>query len=312
MGAIGGFLYLWLQCRAKLVLHHPFEPMVYLQQLQDEQCVYTIAPPAALTKLLMQKDQIKAAFDLSKLRTISSGSAPLTVEMIEGFEQEFNVEIVNVYGSNEGAAMIGCAKDIPDLQERAYFFPRFGCKEFDWSNQVSEQIETRLVSLDTGEILNEAGMVGELEIAGTTVFDGYYQSPEDNELAFSLDGYFKTGDLFEIAGEKNQFYRFNGRCKDLIIRGGVNISPEELDEVISSHPDILEAGVYGYKDKVMGERVCAVIVPNEGASIDLETLSLYLDSLGVAKFKWPEKIKITTALPRNPMNKIVRRAFADI
>jgi acyl-CoA synthetase (AMP-forming)/AMP-acid ligase II len=312
MAAIGGFLYYWLKMRGRMVLHHPFDAMVFLKQLQDEKCVYTIAPPAALNKLLAQKDQILTAFDLSNLKTIGSGSAPLDPDMITGFTDTFDVEILNIFGSNEGMALIGNQVDIPDPAERARFFPRFGRQEHNWANKVSARTQTRLVDTDSGSEITEPGREGELQITGVTVFDGYYNSPDDNAVAFSADGYFKSGDLFEIAGDKNQYYRFVGRCKDLIIRGGVNISPEELDEVISSHPDILEAAVYGYADKIMGEKVCAVIAPVDGKQLSLSDITAHLEKLDVAKFKWPEKIKTVDALPRNPMNKVVRRALGDI
>ena len=143
-------------------------------------------------------------------------------------------------------------------------------------------------------------------ITGATVFDGYYKSPDDNAQAFTEDGYFRTGDLFEIGGDEDQFYRFVGRCKALIVRGGVNISPEELDELLSAHPAVLEGAVAAYPDKVMGEKICAVIVPHEGQTLTLEDIKTYLEAKKVAKFKWPERLHIMDALPRNAMNKVVR------
>lgn len=311
MAAIGGFLYYWLKIQGRMILHHPFEPMVFLKQLQDEECVYTIAPPAALNKLLVQKDQILAAFDLSNLRTIGSGSAPLDPDMIKGFTEAFDVQILNIFGSNEGMALIGNQVDIPDLVDRARYFPRFGRPEFSWENKTGARLMTRIVDVETRAEITLAGSEGELEISGVTVFDGYYNSPSDNAEAFTEDRYFKSGDLFEIGGDNNQFYRFVGRCKDLIIRGGVNISPEELDEILNAHPDIVEAAVYGYPDKVMGEKVCAVIVPNPGTLLDLDDITSHFKTKDVAKFKWPEKLKFVKALPRNPMNKVVRRALSD-
>lgn len=306
MAAIGGFLYFWLKNRGTMILHHPFDPAVYLSQIQNEAVVYTLAPPALLNRLLETKAQIKAGFDLSKLKIIGSGSAPLSPHMIEGFKDDFNIDVVNVFGSNEGAALLSSPREVPDCAERAIFFPRFGRAEHSWPNRIHDRINTKLLDLDTGEEITKPGRIGELCIAGSTVFDGYYKSPDDNAQAFTDDGFFRTGDLFEIGGRDHQFYRFVGRCKALIVRGGVNISPEELDEIIGLHPAILEAAVAAYPDKIMGEKICAVIVPHEGKSVTLDDLKNYLAEKKIAKFKWPERLHVMAALPRNAMNKVVR------
>jgi acyl-CoA synthetase (AMP-forming)/AMP-acid ligase II len=312
MAAIGGFLFYWLKIRGRLILHHPFDPKVYLSQIQNEKVEYTIAPPAVLTRLLQTKDQIKANFDLSSLRVIGSGSAPLSKEMVQGFEDEFDVNIVNIFGSNEGMAILSSSSDVLDPGLRASFFPRFGRDEFEWDNRISKQIKTKLIDLETGSEIIKPNIPGELLISGVTVFDGYYNSPKDNNEAFSFDGYFRSGDLFEISGENNQFYKFVGRCKSLIVRGGVNISPEELDELISSHEQISEAVVVAYPDEIMGEKICAVIVPHEGQVITLLDICSFLEELKVAKFKWPEKLLTIKALPRNAMNKVVRSELAKL
>ncbi|WP_417592794.1 class I adenylate-forming enzyme family protein [Parasphingorhabdus sp.] len=312
MAAIGGFLFLWLQSKAKMILHHPFEPAAYLQQLKDEQCAYTIAPPAILSKLLLQKDMIKAAGFLESVKTIASGSAPLDPAMVQGFTETFGIDIFNLFGSNEGMALIGTPVDVPDTSDRATCFPRFGRPEFSWSTGIGDRIDTRLIDKDSGAEITEPGVPGELEIAGSTVFDGYYQSPEDNAEAFTPDGYFRSGDLFEITGDKNQYYRFVGRCKDLIIRGGMNISPEELDGILQSHPRILEAAVYGKPDSILGEKVCAVVVPMSGETITLKDLTDFMNEHGIAKFKRPEYLKIVDALPRSAMNKVPRHMLKDL
>jgi len=306
MAAIGGFLYFWLKNRGTMILHHPFDPQVYLKQIQDENVVYTLAPPALLNRLIETRDQIKAHYDLSSLKIIGSGSAPLSPHMIEGFKAHFDVEVTNVFGSNEGIAFLSSAVEVPDPTERAVYFPRFGRPEHEWKNRIATKIQTKLIDLETGAEILDAGVIGEMCVAGATVFDGYYNAPEDNANAFTPDGYFRTGDLFQIAGDRDQFYQFVGRCKALIVRGGVNISPEELDEVLITHPAILEGAVASYPDKIMGEKICACIVLHEGQALTLEDLKTYFSDKKVAKFKWPERLHLMEALPRNAMNKVVR------
>jgi acyl-CoA synthetase (AMP-forming)/AMP-acid ligase II len=306
MAAIGGFLFYWLQLGAKLVLHHPFESNLLMSQLQREAVQYTIFPPAVLTQLLNNKDIINQNFDLSSVEIVGSGSAPLSAAMITGFKSEFDIDVVNIFGSNEGMSLLSNAIDVPDPTDRASFFPRFGCENIEWDNRIASRIATKLVDIDTGEEVSEPGRIGECLIKGCTVFDGYYEAPDDNAHAFSDDGYFRSGDLFEIAGDLNQYYRFVGRCKSLILRGGVNISPEELDEILMGHPAIAEVAVAGYADEVMGERVAAFVVLHAEQSLTLEQLKSFMRDLSVAAFKWPERLEIVSALPRNAMNKVVR------
>ncbi len=308
MAAIGGFLYCWLMRAATLVLHHPFDMQVFLKQIADENVSYTIAPPAVLT-MLLKKPEILDAFDISSLRAIGSGSAPLSEFMVAGFGKNYGVEIINIFGSNEGICLASGKNEVPDYGERAQFFPRFGVDGLEWANRAGRTTKTRLVSLESGEEVTEVGQQGELEISGSTVFDGYYKSPEANAEVFSNDGYFRTGDVFELTGDGDtpKFYKFVGRCKDIIVRGGVNISPDEIDNELASHPKIAEVCVVGIDDEVMGERIGAAVVPKPGETIELEELTGFLRDRGMAVFKLPEKLAVVDALPYNATGKIQRR-----
>lgn len=312
MAAIGGFLYFWLKLKTTMVLHHPFDPGVFLQQIQSEKVAYTIAPPAVLNMLIQQKDTLLKSFDLSSLKLMGSGSAPLSPAMIRSFKDLLGVDVLNFFGSNEGMAMIGDAVDIPDPEERAMYFPRFGAEGFSWRNEGGNRFHSILVDVETGEEVVEPGKSGEMLISGPTVFDGYYKSPDDNARAFTEDGLFRTGDLFQIAGPENRYYQFVGRCKDLIVRGGMNISPEELDIILEAHPDVVEAAVCGYPDDIMGEKVCAVVVPKPGVGMSVDAIAQFMEAKGVAKFKWPQKVVMTEKLPRNALNKVMRHALSEI
>jgi len=305
MAAIGGFLFVWLEMKGSLVLHHPLDQQVFLQQLQSENIVYTAAPPAVLAQLVSAPG-IFDKIDLSKLRYILSGSAPLVPDTVKAFKDRIDIDIINVFGSNEGCTLVSCARDAPDPAVRATCFPRYGVAGLVWHNRIAERMRSLLRDPATGDIITGPGQTGELHIAGPVVFDGYYNSPLDNAEVFDKDGYFRTGDLFEITGEENAFYRFVGRRKELIIRGGANISPEELDILLEGHPDILEAAVVGYPDKILGEKVAAVVVPHRGKTVSLEDITDFLRSRGLAVFKWPEKLVTIDKLPRNPINKVMR------
>ena len=308
MAAIGGFLYCWLMRAATLVLHQPFDMQVFLKQIQDEKIAYTIAPPAVLT-MLLKKREILDSVDISSLRCIGSGSAPLSEFMVAGFGEDYQIDILNIFGSNEGICLASGPKELPGYADRAQFFPRFGVEGFEWANRAGNRVKTRLVSLDSGEEVTAVGEQGELEIWGSTVFDGYYKSPEANAEVFTDDGYFKTGDVFEITGEgdRSEFYKFIGRCKDIIVRGGVNISPDEIDNQLAAHPKVAGVCVVGVDDEIMGERIGAAIVPKPGETVTLEDLTTFLMSTGMAVFKLPEKLLVVEELPLNATGKVVRR-----
>ncbi|MGI9288410.1 MAG: class I adenylate-forming enzyme family protein [Pseudomonadales bacterium] len=313
MASFGGFFFPWLQHGGKLVLHHPMDLNVYLGQLQDEEIAYTIAAPAMLTMLLKQKE-ILEGLDLSRLRVIASGSAPLSPWMVKEYQENIGIDVVNVFGSNEGVALISGRDDVADPEKRAAYFPRFGDSRFQWANRAAQRMQTRLVDPVSGTVIDEPGTAGELQFAGPTIFDGYYNSPEANQEVFTEDGYFRTGDLFEIAGagDDSHFYRFTGRCKDIIVRGGMKISPEELDTLLAGHPKLSEVAVTGYADEVLGERICAVVVPKPGETVTLEDITAYLQGEQVAVIKLPERIEVVDALPRNPLGKVVRNQLKEM
>jgi acyl-CoA synthetase (AMP-forming)/AMP-acid ligase II len=109
-----------------------------------------------------------------------------------------------------------------------------------------------------------------------------------------------------------RFYKFCGRCKDLIIRGGMNISPEELDNLLSSHPKMLEVAVTGYDDDILGEKVGVVAVVAEGETISLEEIIEFLKDQQIAKYKMPEDLRLIDVLPKNPVGKVLRRELKDL
>lgn len=312
MAAIGGCLISWLHAAGTLVLHHPFELPVYLQQIAQERPDYAIAPPAILT-LLLQNEKLLAGVDLSCLRCIGSGSAPLPPTMIAGYRERYGIEIVNLFGSNEGMSLVSGPAEAPDPTRRARYFPRFGRPEVAWPQRTARMIETRLTDPDTGHEITEPGVPAEMQIRGPSVFDGYLGAPAANAAAFTADGWFRTGDLFEIAEPGDpRYYRFVGRLKQLIVRGGVKISPDELDAVLGEHPAVAEGATVGEPDEVLGERICAVVVLRPGSGVTLEELQQHFAARGLAKFKWPERLRLVAQLPRNPVGKVIRSELARI
>jgi cyclohexanecarboxylate-CoA ligase len=232
--------------------------------------------------------------------------------MIAGYQQRFGIEVINIFGSNEGVSLLSNAENAADPALRARLFPRWGRDEIRWPTPPPSVIHTRLVDPESGAEILEPGKPGEMQISGPTVFDGYFRAPQVTAQSFTTDGWFRTGDLFQIEGDANQFYRFVGRLKQIIIRGGVKIAPEELDTVLSAMPEVLEGAVTGYRDAVMGERICAVVVPRGAAQPTLDAVRAHFAAAGLAVFKRPERLEIVAQLPRNPVGKVIRSDLAKL
>ena len=308
MAGIGGMIVPWLISGGILINHHPLDLAVFLGQIAAERPEYTVAPPTLLT-MLLKNEALLAKADLSSLRIIGSGSAPLPPSMVKAYQERFGIAVTNVFGSNEGVCLLSGADDFPDPEQRAQYFPRFGVPRFEWRLRAGQMQRTRLVALESGIEIEEPGLPGELRIKGPMVFAGYWRNPEADAAAFDNDGFFRTGDMFEIAGDAAgapRYYRFVGRCKDLIIRGGMNIAPEEVEALLAGHPGIAEVAVVGYPDEIMGERTRAVIVPRGQPAPTLPALVAFLEELGIAKYKLPERLDCVPALPRNPVGKVLK------
>ncbi len=308
MSGIGGMLVPWLLTRGKLAMHHPLDLPVFLSQMGGEEIAYTVAPPVLLNLLLLRPGLLENA-DLSHVRNIGSGSAPLSPWMVTRWQEEHDIPILNFFGANEGTALVSDPVDIPDPAERALYFPRLGVPGFTWSNRVADMIETKLLDPESRAVVTEPDAPGELAIRGATVFSGYWKRPGITEESFDGEGYFLTGDLFAIAGESGDRYRFVGRLKDLIIRGGMNIAPEEIEYLLADHPRIQEVAVVGVPDgRKLGEEVItAVVVPKEGEAVRLGDLVDFLKEKDIAAYKLPRKLVSVQSLPRNAVGKVLKR-----
>jgi acyl-CoA synthetase (AMP-forming)/AMP-acid ligase II len=312
MAAIGGMMVPWLLTGGRLVLHHPLDVAVLLAQIQTEKINYTVAPPALLSMLLM-KPEILASTDLSSIKNIGSGSAPLSSWMVSQWQRKYGIHVINMFGSNEGAALTSGPKEFPDPADRAQYFPRFGAPGYQWSSRIGGQTSSKLVDPSTRAVINEPGVPGEMAIKSPGIFPGYYKRPDLTEKVFDEDGYFYTGDLFEIAGDGDKLdrYRFVSRLKDIIVRGGFKISPQEIEALVAEDPSVAEAAVVGYPDSRLGEKVCLVVAPRQGETVTLQKIIDHLRQREIAVYKLPEKLVIVERLPRNPVGKVLTQTLKE-
>lgn len=307
-GGMAGMFLPWLMLGARLVQHHPFDLEVFLRQIEDERVTYTCAPPAVLNNLVANP-QALAEHDISSLRAVGSGSAPLSAWMIEAWERDRGVEVLNLFGSNEGLCLFGCPDTIPDPKDRGRLFPRPGDQSFPWRARAGRETRSRLVDLATGEDIHEPGRPGELRVSAPTIFAGYWG---DVPSPFDEQGYYRTGDIFEITGEGGHLLVYVDRAKDLISRGGYKISAVEIESLLLAHPKVAEVAVVGMPDERLGERLCAVVAPRTAADPPtLAELTELLEREQVARFKWPERVEVVAALPRNPVGKILKRTLRE-
>lgn len=312
MASIGGQLVPWLCSGGTFVLHHPFDLERFLEQIHTERVTYTSAPPAILLRLLASNALLQRS-DLSSLRTIGSGSAPLAPAMLEAFHERLGIEIINNFGSNEGCAIYASQDEIADPILRATHFPA-GSRRSPGAPYSGAVLETRLVDPVTMADIASPGAPGELCIRGPTVFDGYWDDAAIDRRAFDEQGYFHTGDLLELvdAGAGASLYRFVGRSKEIIVRGGMKISPAELEEHLAALPQVQEAACVGSADPLLGERVAAVVVPRPGEPVTLDMVVAFLRQRGLATYKLPERLYVIDSLPRNPNNKVIRAELKSL
>ncbi|MFQ3293850.1 MAG: acyl-CoA synthetase (AMP-forming)/AMP-acid ligase II [Natrialbaceae archaeon] len=301
MTAVGVNLIPWLLTGGTLVIHHPIDFDLLVDQLQTEGITFTILVPTVMNRLLKHPDVDD--FDLSGVDTIATGSAAPAEWALEEFRDRWGIEIVNIWGQNEGTAIISGPKTTP-MSRRATDFPQFGADrdDADWAflDPRVDTIRTKVVD-DTGDVVTETGEVGELAYKGPGVIAEYFRQPDLTDDAFDDEGYFYTGDLFRI--EDEGFISFFDRKKDVIIRGGYTISAKEVENVVLEHPDVADAAVVGMPDEDLGERVCLYAVPVEGSALSLEDITATLED-DLAIYKHPERLEIVETIPRNPVGKI--------
>lgn len=307
-GGLGGMFMPWLLLGCTLVQHHPFALDVFLDQIEDEQVTYTCAPPLVLDTIVGDED-VLGRRDLSSLRAIGSGSAPLAGWMISRWEKSHGVEVLNLFGSNEGGILFADPDTVPDPDRRGLLFPRYGVATMPFRHAVAHAMQGRLVDLDDGTEICEPGRPGELRLKGPTIFAGYWGRGREG---FDEDGWFCTGDVFEISAESPDYLVHVDRAKDLIVRGGYKISAAELEALISSDPAVAEVAAVAMPDPRVGEKVCVFVVPAGGRTAPtLESLVAGLREKGVATFKLPERVEVVASLPRNAIGKVLKRQLRE-
>jgi long-chain acyl-CoA synthetase len=227
--------------------------------------------------------------DASCLRLCMSGGAAIPVELIRGFEQKFGCAILEGYGLSETSPVASFNHPDKERKPGSIGTPIEGVEMQVWDDDGNEVPQ---------------GEVGEIVIRGHNVMKGYWDRPEATEAAVDEDGWFRTGDMAKT--DEDGYFFIVDRKKDLIIRGGYNVYPREVEEVLYEHPAIQEAAVVGVPDESLGEEVGAAVVLKKGESVDADEIKSYVKEQ-LAAYKYPRKIWFEDDLPKGPTGKILKR-----
>ncbi|SET34761.1 long-chain acyl-CoA synthetase [Salinibacillus kushneri] len=233
-------------------------------------------------------------FDLSVLKTCISGSAPLPVEMLNSFNELSGTTVAEGYGLSE-ASPVTHRNPIAGLQKAGSI------------GIPIPNTDAKIVDSATGEESVPIGEVGELVVKGPQIMKGYWGMPEETQQVLK-DGWLYTGDLARM--DEDGFFYIVGRKKELIIASGYNVYPIEVEDVLYTHPGILEAAVIGVPDKYRGETIKAVIVCKENASLTEEEVIAHCRNK-LAAYKVPRIVEFTDELPKTAVGKILKRALKE-
>jgi acyl-CoA synthetase len=286
LGHATGFLHglvMPLMFNARSVLLDIFDADTCLKLIEREQCTCSMGATPFVHDILHALK--KHPYDISSLRYFLCGGAAVPRSMIrEALAADF--KILAVYGSTESVPHAASCLDDPDE------------KIIERDGSAVPSVEIKVVDSQRRPA-NE----GEEASRGPNVFIGYLDEPELTARAFDDDGWYYSGDLCTI--DADGYIRITGRKKDIIVRGGENISSCEVENALHQHPAVSEAAVVAMPDSRMGERVCAFVVLEEGEqTLELDAVKAFFAQIDVAKYKWPERIEIIDTLPRTESGKV--------
>ncbi|WP_327010290.1 long-chain fatty acid--CoA ligase [Dactylosporangium sp. NBC_01737] len=243
------------------------------------------------TMYLALLDAAASFAELPRLRLCISGGASLPVPVLERFNAAFSTSIFEGYGLSETSPTATTNQ------------PHFGTRAGTVGHAVwGVEVEVARPELDDRIELLPAGELGEIVIRGHNVFAGYLDRPEDTALAV-VDGWFRSGDL----GTKDAdgFVTIVDRKKDIVIRGGFNVYPREVEEVLARHPEVAQVAVIGVPDPVHGEEICAVVVASSPSLLAEDLIAWSRERLG--RHKYPRQVRFVDALPLGPSHKVLKR-----
>jgi acyl-CoA synthetase (AMP-forming)/AMP-acid ligase II len=271
------------------VLMARWDPDTAIDLIEREQVSFMVGPPTFF--LGMMAAPRFSTERVASLRLVSSGGSGVTPAFVESASDALAARVKRTYGSTEAPTTTTSGPDDPPERDRSTDGKPMG------------EMELRVSEPASGAEL-AVGTIGEVWVRGPEVFVGYIDAAA-TDAAFAPDGWYRTGDLGFV--DDDGWLTITGRMKDIIIRGGENISAAELEAVLEAHPAVSQAVAVGYPDDRLGQRVCAFVVAS--GSFDLVACRQWMDARGVTRFKWPERVEQVSSLPLLAAGKVDRAAL---
>ncbi|HKA05482.1 MAG TPA: long-chain fatty acid--CoA ligase [Acidimicrobiales bacterium] len=287
---IGGLnvttLITWMK-GGEVVLHRMFDPGRFLEDVARYRITTTFGVPAML--LFVSQQTEFDSTDLTTLRLVVCGGAPVPEPLIKLYNGR-GIPINQGYGLTETAPMV------------TFLTSEFALAKLGSAGTTPPFVDVRLIDAD-GNVLTEPLARGEVCAKGPNIMKGYWNRPDATAAAIDAEGWFHTGDIGYL--DEDGFLYIADRVKDMVITGGENVYPAEVESVLYEHPAVAEVAVIGLPDERWGEAVAAVVALAPDASLDLEDLRAFA-SERLARYKLPTRLELIDALPRNPAGKVLK------
>lgn len=271
-----------------MILLESFNPVKAMDILQAEKCTAVHGVPTMFISMLEHPDFAK--YDFSNMRTGIMAGSPCPIEFMKRAITDMHMpEITITYGQTEASPAITMSKTDDPIEKRV-----------ETIGQKVPGVEAKIVDIETGEDV-DFGVTGEIVARGYNIMKGYYKMPEATAQAIDKDGWLHTGDLGTMS--EDGYFNVTGRLKDMIIRGGENIYPREIEEFIYTHPSVLDVQVVGVPDIKYGEEVLACVVLREGEKLSEQDIIEFVKE-GMSRFKVPRYVSFVDGFPLTASGKI--------
>lgn len=278
---------------ATTALLETWKPQAALDLIIREQCSYATAVP---TQMIMLLDLPLERYDLSHFTRFNNAGAPLPPSTARDLETRMGCRVQTIYGATDGGVPAITSIDDPDELRHTTV------------GSVCPGVEVVLLGADGNPV--PPGDAGEVCWRGPNKSYGYLNEPDYDRQAWDDEGFFHSGDVGEL--DDRGYLRIVGRIKDMILRGGTNIFPREVEELLLEHPDVAGVAIVGIPDERLGERACAAVVPASGSPPRLDDLCVFLLGRQLAKAKLPERLIVLDELPTNAGGKVDKGLIRDV
>ena len=277
-----------------VVMPHRFSASSYWELVSRYRCTWINVVPTMIAYLLNGPDPREKGLAVSQVKFCRSASAPLPPDLHRAFEKKFGIGIIETFGMTETNAP--CFTNPLDPARR-----KIGSPGPAYGN------EAKIIDPATGKTL-PPGVAGEIMVRGDNVMTRYYKEPENTARTLEPDGWMHTGDVGYL--DADGFLFVTGRIKEIIIKGGENIAPREIDEALLRHPAVLEAAAVGIPDPNYGQEIMACVVLKPGSQCTVEELAAY-SQRELGQYKAPKVIRLVSSLPKGPSGKVQRLKLLD-